>query len=251
MQPSFELGCPRLPRNTPWLACRPARTITKQWRVQADHMGWAARISTCGPAWLSQPNPIRLWRRPRKQRWPLMPTQSRIPKNWRLWCWCATCARHTTKNGRGSSSRWNSLWPIAQALEAAFRNVGGEQKHGTAPRGPRERKVTELLEGMGVKMPAVPNETWHALNNALNKWVLRFCMILCSVPGVAASACNNCLWRWCATVGPVPSQYGVQSWAAMESRCSPRITQWIPCRTVLRIVKVKLNFSRLDYITVG
>ena len=42
--------------------------------------------------------------------------------------------------------------PIAQALEAAFRNVGGEQKHGTGPRGPLERKVTELLEGMGVKL---------------------------------------------------------------------------------------------------
>ena len=42
--------------------------------------------------------------------------------------------------------------PIAQALEAACRNVGGEQKHGTAPRGPLERKVTELLGGMGVKL---------------------------------------------------------------------------------------------------
>lgn len=45
---------------------------------------------------------------------------------------------------------------MAQAFEAAFRNVGGEQKHGTAPKGPRERKVTELLEGMGVNMPVVP-----------------------------------------------------------------------------------------------
>ena len=79
----------------------------------------------------------------------------------------------------------------------------------------------------------VPNETWHALN----KWVLRFCLILCSVPGVAASARNNCLWRGCTTVGPVPSQYGVQGWAAVESCCFPRITQWIPCGTVLRIVK--------------
>lgn len=34
--------------------------------------------------------------------------------------------------------------PIAQALEAAFRNIGGEQKHGTAHKGPRERKVTSF-----------------------------------------------------------------------------------------------------------
>ena len=45
---------------------------------------------------------------------------------------------------------------IAATLETAFRHLDGEQKHGIAPRGPRER---ELLEGMGLKAPAPTNDT--------------------------------------------------------------------------------------------
>lgn len=50
------------------------------------------------------------------------------------------------------------LETIVQVLEAAFRAAGGEQKHGIAPRGPRERKVSELLEGMGVRMSVANND---------------------------------------------------------------------------------------------
>ena len=35
--------------------------------------------------------------------------------------------------------------------------------------------------------------------------------------------------------GPVPSQYGVQSWAALELCCSPRNSRWIPRGTVMRM----------------
>ena len=40
---------------------------------------------------------------------------------------------------------------VAKIVEAAFLKTGGEQKHGIAPRGPRERKVAEMLESMGVR----------------------------------------------------------------------------------------------------
>lgn len=41
--------------------------------------------------------------------------------------------------------------PVAKIVEAAFLKVGGEQKHGVAPKGPRERKVAEMLETLGVR----------------------------------------------------------------------------------------------------
>ena len=47
--------------------------------------------------------------------------------------------------------------PLAEILEYALAKAGSEQKHGVAPRGPRERKVAELLESMGVKqLPITP-----------------------------------------------------------------------------------------------
>ena len=40
---------------------------------------------------------------------------------------------------------------IAKIIESAFLKAGGEQKYGIAPRGPRERKVAEMLESLGVR----------------------------------------------------------------------------------------------------
>ena len=47
---------------------------------------------------------------------------------------------------------------LAKIIEAAFLKVGGEQKHGVAPKGPRERKLAELLEGIGARMPQASTE---------------------------------------------------------------------------------------------
>ena len=40
---------------------------------------------------------------------------------------------------------------VAKMVEAAFLKAGGEQKHGIAPRGPRDRKVAEMLESVCVR----------------------------------------------------------------------------------------------------
>ena len=47
---------------------------------------------------------------------------------------------------------------LAKIIEAAFLKAGGEQKHGVAPKGPRERKLAELLEGIGARMPQASAE---------------------------------------------------------------------------------------------
>ena len=49
--------------------------------------------------------------------------------------------------------------PLTAILECALQKAGGEQKHGIAPRGPKERKVVELLELMGVKHTPVTSES--------------------------------------------------------------------------------------------
>ena len=120
-------------------------------------MGWAARISMCGPAWLSQPNPTRLLKETEKAEVTTHANAITDPKE--LEAMVLVCNMRPAYNKewvRVQLKVEQHAELIARALEASFRNVGGEQKHGTAPRGPRERKVTELLEGMGVNMPVVP-----------------------------------------------------------------------------------------------